>query len=824
MNIGVFLLTLWHLMKSNETLKKRGFDISDLRRIYSLIRKNWWIVVLLALAGYGTGYLYVYKTEKVYSCSTQLLLKNNDEFNQSSVINDPSAGYYGNMSRTFVDNSNEMRILLSQDIIETTLNRLDFDVSYFLVGRVRTTEVYSGVPFVVKPLVLNPALYEQMISMRIVSATEYELEYVFNDQVEKITAKFDEEFTNSRMRIVVNRKPALTDASNVDGTTRYLIQPHRISDMAKVCLSRLSVENPQYTNVIKLSYQDVIPERGTRFLDTLSQVYVENSLKQRIAVNQNTLYYILRQMDEVSDILDNIEDTLEVFRRTNNVIDLDRQGDLYFDKYSHYDDVKRNIAMQQLSLDDLERYIIEDSDPSFLPPSAYLLPGDEFQKGAVEDLYNKQRGLNALEQVATPENFDIVQLKNQIDSTKRDILLYIANSRVALKEKDSNVDEQIAHYDAELDLLPSKQRGLLNIMREQRVNQEMYVFLLQKRANTIIGRASIVSLTQVIEKPRLSGIVSPNENKMLMMGLSVGLILAALIIFIRVFLFHKVESYDELKAATTLPILGEVTMTEVQGNMIIAVEHSPKSPLAESFRTIRTNLQYMVTTKGCQTIVITSNRPGEGKTFTTLNLAGVFAKGGKKVILLELDLHKPRIGKGLGLTSDKGFSTIAIGKSSIAETIIHSDIPNMDVLLAGPLPPNPSELVTSDVMDTILAYCKDHYEYIFIDTPPVSLITDALVLMKHANVTLFVLHTKFPTRMSLDNAHEISAMGISTHFGFILNGVRRKKSRYYYNHYGYGYSGYGAYGGGYGGYGSYGSYGSQGSFLSAKKKDKSNPN
>ena len=807
-------------MKSIEQSRKRGFDVGDLRRIYALIRKNWWIAALLGGLGYGIAYLYVFKTEKVFSCSTQLLLKQNDEFTQSSVISDPSSVYYGNVTRTYVDNSNEMRILLSQDLIEATLFRLDFDISYYLVGRVRTTEVYSGVPFRIRPIFLNPALYEQMMTFRMVSYDQYELTYTINEQVQTVTGSFDQEFTNTHMKILVTRKPSFTPGMKVDGTTIYMVQPHRVSDLAKVCLAKMSIENPQYTNVLKVSFQDVLTDRAVRFLDTLSAVYIENSLKSRVEINKNTLYYIDRQMEEVSGMLDNIEDSLEKFRRSNDVIDLDRQGELYFNSYTHYDDQKRVISLQQMALDDLEKYIIEDKDPSFLPPSAYLLATDEFENGTVEELYRKQRMLNELEQIATPQNFEIIQLKNQIDSTKRDMLVYIQNSREALKQKDKNVDEQIDYYDGQLDLLPAKQRGLLSILRLQRVNQEMYVFLLEKRANTIIGRASIVSLTQIIEKPRISGLVSPNESKLLITGLSIGLILAALIIFSRIFFFNKIESYEELKAATSLPIIGEVVSTKVEENLIIAVQHSPKSPLAESFRTIRTNLQYMSTDGGAQTIVVTSNRPGEGKTFCALNLAGVFSKGGRKVILLELDLHKPRIGKGLGITTDKGISTIAIGKSTIQESILPTEIEGMSVLLAGPLPPNPSELVTSKVMEEILEYCRANYEYVIIDTPPVGLITDAIVLMKQASITLFVLNTKFPSRLSLENAHEISAMNTGKHFGFILNGVRRKKSRYYYNHYGYGYSGYGSYGG-YGGYGSYGggygSYGSSGGSGSSSK-------
>lgn len=793
-------------MKSPDVSKKGGFNLADLQKIYSLIRKNWWIVAIFAGISYGIGYLYVYKLEKVYASGTQLLLKSNDEFNSGSVIGDNSGGFYGNTYKTYIDNSNEIRVIKSQDLIEATLRRLDFDVSYYLVGRLKTEEVFSGVPFSFKPIVLNPALYEQMISFRIISAEEYELEYTFNAQKEKIQGKFNQELSHPNMKILVSRKPNFSVKSLQGNEANYMVQPHRMSDLTKSFLSRLDVQNPQYTNVLQITLQDVLPERANRFLDTLSQVYIENSLQSRFEVNTNTLYYIDRQMDEVSSFLDDIEDSLQNYRQSNEVIDLDKQADQYFNKYSRYDDQKRQIELQQMALNDLEHYVIEDKDPVFLPPSTYLLPDDYFQTSTINNLYEKQKQLNELLTIATPANPAIRQVQSQIDSTKRDILIYIENARQSLKEKTLNVEEQIGHYDDLLQLLPVQQRGLLNIMRLQQVNQQMYVFLLQKRANTIIGRASIVPLTKVIEKPRLTGMVSPNENKILMTFVAIGLIISVLIVLIRILFFNRIETYEELKGATTLPILGDVVYNKMISDLAIAVEYDPKSPISESFRTIRTNLQFMAAGDGPHTIIVTSNSPGEGKTFCSLNLAAAIAKADRKVIILELDLHKPRIQKGLEMTSDKGISTVVIGKDKVENAVLKTRIENLDTILAGPLPPNPSELISSRAMTELLNYCKANYEYVIIDTPPAGLITDALVLMKQANVMLFVVNTKFPSRVALENAHDIAAMSSHLHFGFILNGVRRKKSKYYYNRYGY--SGYGSYGGG--GYGSYGSYGGYG--------------
>ena len=465
----------------NEVTAKGGFSISDLQRIIPIIRKNWWIVAVFGLLAYAIGYFYVYKLDKVYSSSTSLLLKTNDDYNPGSVISDNSK-FYGGTYKTFVDNSNEIRIIKSQDLIEKALTKLDFDVSYFLVGRIRTTEVYSGVPFSFKLYALNDKLYEQKMKFKIVSVTDYEITCTLDDKPVVIKGKFNKPMDNIQIgSILVSSKKNIASAlRHAENQANYLIQPHRLQDLTKSFLARLTVENPDYTNVLKINISDVLVERATKFLDTLSQVYIDNSLLSRLEINKNTLYYIDRQMENVVDILDNIEDTLQDFREKNSVIDLDKQSDQYFQKFGGYEDRKKAIELQLLSLDDLEHYIVEDKDPTFLPPSVYILENDHFQVSSLDDLYQKRQSLTHELTIGTDKNFAVQALKNQIDSTKRDILIYIGNTRTALKEKIKDIETEIDFYDSELQSLPFKQRGLLNIMRRQKAIRTCMCFCFRK--------------------------------------------------------------------------------------------------------------------------------------------------------------------------------------------------------------------------------------------------------------------------------------------------------------------------------------------------------
>ncbi len=287
-----------------------------------------------------------------------------------------------------------------------------------------------------------------------------------------------------------------------------------------------------------------------------------------------------------------------------------------------------------------------------------------------------------------------------------------------------------------------------------------------------------------------------------------GVLLSVLIIFIRVTFYERIENIAELKRKTTLPVVGEILSAPTLANLSVAIENNPKSPLTESFRVLRTNLQYMATDATSKALLFTSNGPGEGKTFCSINLGAILAKAEKKVLLLEFDLHKPRIHKALNLQSDVGLSTILIGKTNIKECIIETPIPGMDIILCGPIPPNSSELVLSPRVKDILDFGRKEYDYVIVDTPPIGLISDAFILMNLTDINLFVLNTKYAYRDAILGIQDTVLMNKIKNFGFVLNNVKRRRSKYYYNRYSYGYYG------GYGGYGSYGGYGGYGGYKS----------
>lgn len=476
--------------------------------------------------------------------------------------------------------------------------------------------------------------------------------------------------------------------------------------------------------------------------------------------------------------------------KKNNILDLGWEREDFFKKLSVYDGQKTGLNLKIDAINDLEKYIIEDNDPEFLPPNVYLVDDDQFLNSSVKELYGLQLSINNQLIFSKEINPHIVELRESVKKLKQTMLVYLNNTRKATLKIIENVDAEINNYVSEIKSMPPKQREMLNISRRVGVNEELYKFLLQRRATTKIGKASIVPDIKVIDSPRNLGEVSPDRKKIMSTFGAIGLAIALVIIIIRVLFFTTIQSVDELKEATKLPIIADLPFQKAVNDQGFVVEESPNSFITEAFRTLRTNLQYVILNSNKKTILITSNGPGEGKTFTTINIGAILAKGGKKVIMLELDLHKPRIQKALNMNADIGISTFMVGLNSLDEIVKPTVIDNLYTILSGPIPPNPSDLVLSEKLKDLIDYAKANFDYVLIDTPPAGMLSDASYLMQYSDINLLIINTKYATKSSIQMFEKVVNDNSIQGVYLVLNGVKRNRSKYYYSRYGYGY-GYG---------------------------------
>lgn len=781
--------------KIQNTKKQAIVSQKDLNIILRIVKANWWVPLAILPVFYIIGLFYIYRLTNVYEASTEFLLKADDAYYKNNVLNDASFYGYG----TYVDNSNEIRILKSYDLSKQVVDKLidKIQVSYFIVGKVRTTEQFTGMPFKIKVNYLNSALYEQFIDFRILNFNEYQI--TFDNGSKKFTKRgfFNKELNDLDMSITIERLDNLTEkTSEAFIQILYQFSIHSKDYLINSIRGKLSVSNPEFTQILEVHLTDVIPERAVLILDTLNVVYAQSKLKSKYELNERTIQYIDRQLNEITFSLKSIEDTMQDYKNKKAIIDLNwEQGD-FLTKIGVYDNQRSNLKLQLEALNDLENYIIEDKDPQFLPPSVYISEKNGFMTQVVNELYTKQIELNRMYSIAKESNPAVSDFKTSIKKLKQDLLIYITNTRKATTEQLENVNKEILNYVNEAKLIPGKQRDMLNIQRKTAVSEQLYNFLLEKKATTKIARAGIVPDLKIVEAPRSLGVTSPDKAKIQKQILSLGLILVTIIVLIRSFFFSKIKTVEHLKDLTNLPLIGVLPLVKDADGESIIVDQSPNSTIAESFRNLRTNLQYASVEAHAKTYLVTSFLPGEGKTFTSVNLAAILAKSGKRTVIIELDLHKPRIYKRFGLpVQTHGITTFITGSNTYEEIVSPTFIPNLFCIYSGPIPPNPSEFVLSDKMKELIEMAKKDFDYVIIDTPPAGLLSDSIYLIQYVDAPIFVLNTKSATKKVIEFIDNIVIDNNLKNVLLLLNGAANRNRRYYYQGYGYSY-GYG-YGYGY---------------------------
>jgi capsular exopolysaccharide synthesis family protein len=672
----------------------------------------------------------------------------------------------------------QKRVIKSYDLIEKAVEKLDLGVSYFIVGRLKTTEQFHNTPFFLKLNSVNSSVYEKTIDFKILSVDEYSLTYEKGDEVITNIHRFNEAVNTTSYSLITYANltdKAVSTLTDID----YQVVYHSINSLVNTFSRSITLEDEPYTSILKVQVTDYIPARAKTFLDTLSKVYINYTLEKEISINENTLIYIEKQLSEVTQILDSIELELENYKASQSILNISREEEEYFNQLAEFDKEKRALKLRLESLYSLETYIITNEGEPLVPPALYILD-DDFLKTSINELYTMQISRSEELFGKTEDSQAILYSDKKLESLRGTILVYLEKSKIAITDKIGQINVQISELTALIRDVPKTQRDILNIQRKIAVNEKMYLFLLENRASTVIARASILPKSTIIEKARSLGVIGPNKTRTIILATGAGFLLAALIGFIRFLFFDRIESTRELKKITNLSVISGIPVYEGDAKGKVEVEASPRSGVAESFRSIRANLQYYGRVSGHKTILVTSLHPGEGKTFVSTNLAIILAKANKRVIIIDFDLHKPKVNVRLGIDNDKGISSYLIGKETLPDIIKRGVHKNLDVIPAGPVPPNASEIIISDKTEQIIDELKEMYDYVIIDTPPLLLISDSQVLVNHVDMALFVLNSQKASREGVKYLEEFVNKLDTKSTALILNNIKIQRWKYYY--------------------------------------------
>ncbi|HTJ12461.1 MAG TPA: polysaccharide biosynthesis tyrosine autokinase [Dinghuibacter sp.] len=759
---------------------RRSPQANLFKEVLAKVLKNWyWFLISVAVC-LVVSKVYLRYMIPMYNVQARFLLKSqtqamsgaNDELTQMNIVNNNNN-----------DVANEMEVLRTRLLMMRTVRALQLNVAYFQKGLFKSTEVYRTAPFIVE--LSNQADSAQGHGWTVTFSPDGQKIFLENETGKQVLG-WGDTLRTADLSLVFLRNPI---ARGSLPTSPYLVTIAPEDAVVSSLSSRLKVmQMGDNENVIQMSLADAIPRRGEDVLNKLYEVYTLANVEDQSTIADKTIEFINNRLEIVHRELSGVEKNIEEFKTANHLVSLDDQSKMALQDAN---DLNKQVAAQDLQLAIIgtveER--LQDKTPRVIPPDIMSADPSYFAMLQRYDGLIMQRDV-AL-QTTKPSNPLVVQMDNQIDSVKRNLVQSLANVKRGVQIAKEQLTGKLDEVTGMLHDAPSKERAFLDISREQTVKQQLYLFLLQKREETAISKSGTLSNSRLIEPARCDGgPFSPNRMNFYAIALVVGLVIPAGIIYLKEFLNNKVWERKDIETLTATPILAEIGHNKTGEAIVVAKD--ARSSIAEQFRSLRTNLRFVLTGKQHQVILVTSSMSGEGKSFVSLNLAATVALSGKKVALLELDLRKPRLSSLLGLNNDQGFSSFMVSNMDLKYLPKQvPDNPNLYVIGSGPIPPNPAELLLQDKMKTLFDYLYANFDYIVIDTPPVGLVSDALLIAGYADTCLYVTRQNYTFKQQLSIVDDLFVHRKMKGLSIIINDVD-VSSRYGYG-YGYGYRYGGAY-------------------------------
>ncbi|HRY99454.1 MAG TPA: polysaccharide biosynthesis tyrosine autokinase, partial [Bacteroidales bacterium] len=781
----------------------------DIKAVVFRILANWYFILAALGISVGIAYFFNHFTEPVYEVSTTLMLKDPERNRTTLIRNQDMFSKQGNIQNTMIT-------LRSYQIVNQAVTELDLFVTYTIEGKYRVRELYPESPFVVVMDTGATQLVNTAFDIRILSRDRYRLEVPGQERM----TMYNYQKNQIEGDLSLGGQPAQEYSFGEPVSTKYYsfriyLTDHfqdgyvgrdfhffmNTTDQVTGQFSAINIEPVnEEASILRISYKNTNAHKAIDFLNKLTEVYIRNELEEKNQNARRTIEFIDDQLSVISDSMSLVEQELEDFRLSSSVLEPGTETSQLYDQLS---DLEGQLAMEGLRreyLSYLERYIAEGGERNdrIIAPSTVGL-----NDAPLTEVINEYNALIAerslLARTSTSQNPYLRDLDLKLQNARTVITENIGNLKAMSGIRQRNLSGRAGSMRSELRSLPLAERRLLNIQRNLTVKDQIYTYLLERRAEAAIARASNTPDSKIVDPARYAVKVYPKTSTNYLIAFILGLGLPLAFIFLRDYLNDKIVERRDVEKATDLPVIGHVIHSE--GENRIVVSENPKSSVSESFRLVRTNLHYMAQGKGKQVILITSTMVGEGKTFVSMNLASIFALYGKKTLLMGFDLRKPKIFHDLNLSNSKGLSSYLIGRHSLEEVIQSSPLEHLDVILGGPVPPNPAELIASERTGALFQELKEIYDYIIIDSPPVGLVTDAFLLMEHSDVKVFVVRQNFTHRKVFSSIiRDVQGRRIPD-LCVLVNDVKVGRRQYGYSYsYGYGY-GYG-YGQGYG-YGYY---------------------
>lgn len=754
-------------------------DEFNLRTILDVLLTKWHWFALSVLLCVGGAYIYIKTVPVVYKREAIVQLKNKvkseEAFNEKQMFDDTNNNIDG-----------EILVFKSRLLMGKVIRRLELDIGYSVDDGLKVRDMYTDMPLKIS---FADSTFTKPASFSIIPLTDsrFRIKGLDDDPDGVMEYSFGTQIETPIGRIVVNRTSYMNEEwLNVPVLITCSNQESLISSL----LGKLEVERSvKEANLLTLTYLDTEPERADAILNALVSVYVDESMMDKNQVIRTTSVFIDERLRLINEELGNVESNIEDYRKQNQSADFNWEAKISLENRSRYDqqviELKKQIELIEL----VQRYLHDPlKSESILPANTGIL-----SKG-MEELIGKYniaiQGREKLKENAGDKSPAVRSLTNEIRSLRQAISLSLRNAKDELSMKQEYTRRMQFLEAGRISNIPTQQRYVLSVERQQKIKEELFLYLLNKREENALTSATSESNLHIVDPAYGAGVAGTNSLVILFGALLAGLFIPGLYFYLQPLLDVTVRGRKDIEDNLSIPFLGEIPHNRKKEELVVGKQK--RDGVSEAFRIVRANMDFMLDKqKNCQVLMLTSFNPASGKSFTSTNLAASLALTGKRTVLLEMDIRKGSK-KGKDGAVLPGLTHYLSGRITDLSQLIHPcpGFDELDVITSGPIPPNPAELLLGRALEDLIGQLRERYDYVVIDTVPFGIVADAQITSRVVDLCIFVIREGLMDRRRLSDVESLYTDGKLPHLSVLLNDAR-------YKHAGYGY-GYGYYGYGYG--------------------------
>jgi capsular exopolysaccharide synthesis family protein len=779
-------------------------DGINLKAILGVARIHWYLFIITMALGFAGAWLINRYTTPVYMVQSQILLTNEEKGRSGmEILGEQSiGGSFNPFDPTFIND--KIQIIKSKQFISDIVDTLNFTERYFEEGEINTTERYRTNPFKAQLVVKNPSIYGVNFKIVFKSPQVFEL-FAANQEntIIKNTYRTGSWIYHPSFNLKIDLllKPEFFNEIK-DVKFQYMLLEK--INVASYYSSALIIEPVKSTKSLQLTIQDNTPEKAVDFLNEIANSFVRKGLDDKNIYFVTSLQFINSELKKVEQSLDSLELGLEALKKQKKIVDIPAKASTVIGELTSIEGEKYEQELLLKSASALRTYILEHVDLTNLAPATFGIT-EPLLIPYINKVAETNIVFNRVSRIYLPGTKNYNEALENYRNAKEQLLESVKNVEMVIGLQVDEYSKKVGQLESEISNIPAAQRQFIGWERKLGVQENIYLLLLEKKFEYEIAQSGNKSDFSVLNEAEIIEQTQPDTRRNYIIAFILALFIPSLILFLRIYFDRKLRSREQIEKGTKIPFLAAIPHHKGEAQLVFL--QNSKSITAEAFRNLRSAMNYMLPEDNrSKVVLITSTVGGEGKTFCTLNLAHVLAISGKTVVILGLDLRKPRLHLSFDIKNESGMSNYLVGRAKLDDVIKTTGIDNLAIIPSGPVPPNPSELILSQPLKNAITELKKRYDYILLDTAPLGLVTDAIDLMALSDLTLYMMRENYSEVSSVGFLNSLFVDKKLLRVGIVLNDSTFSGAKYGYGYggYSYGYSyGYG-YGYNYGyGYGYY---------------------